>query len=96
MIILILIGLLILVFACWMWIRLVTVIFNKVFSKKPSFKNELDNPYIIEQKARMKNDADYAEYQKWHSKHGDGMLIEKVVTEDDRIASEKLRKYFAD
>ncbi|WP_194141098.1 hypothetical protein [Flavobacterium hungaricum] len=51
------------------------------------------NPYIQEQKARMKNDRDYEEYQTWMRKKGDGFPLEKIITSDEKQAIAKLKKY---
>ncbi|MHC0442316.1 hypothetical protein [Flavobacterium sp. 3-210] len=94
MIVLIVIGTLILLFACYLWMKLFFILVNKlyrfVFRKKIQ---EKENPYIIEQKARMKNDLNFEEYQKWMRKKGDGFPIQKVMTSDEKQQHEKIKKY---
>lgn len=97
MIVLLIIGALFLLLACYLWIKLVFVLINKVY--RFAFRKrirESENPYIIEQKARMKNDRNFEEYQKWMRKKGDGLPLEKVISSEEKQAIEKIKKYLYD
>lgn len=69
---------------------LINKLYRFAFRKKV---RENENPYIKVQKARMKNDRDYEEYQIWMKKKGDGFPLAKIVTSDERQAIEKIKKY---
>jgi len=94
MIVLFIIGTLFLLLACYFWMKLIFILIDKtyrfLFRKRV---REKENPYIIEQKARMKNDRNFEEYQKWMRKKGDGFPLEKTVSSAEKQAIEKLKKY---
>lgn len=95
--ILIFIGVAFLILACYLWVKFVFILCNKLYIF--AFKNKIKeskNPYIVEQKARMWNDRMYEEYEKWMRKKGDGIPIEKIVTRDEHEAIEKIKKYLND
>lgn len=94
MIVLLIIGVLFLLLACYLWMKFVFILVNKLY--RFAFRKrirEKENPYIVEQKARMKNDRNFEEYQSWMRKKGDGFPLEKVVTSDEKQAIEKIKKY---
>lgn len=94
MILLYLIGSLFLIVACYLWVKLVFLLCNKLnnyFNRNKIKENS--NPYIIEQKARMWNDQQYEDYLKWMRTKGEGMIIEKVLTQDEFEAEQKIKKY---
>jgi len=94
MIVLLIIGVLFLLLGCYFWIKLVCILIDKLY--RFAFRKKIrekENPYIIEQKARMKNDRYFEEYQIWMRKYGDGFPLEKVVTSDEKQANEKIKKY---
>lgn len=55
--------------------------------------NESKNPYITEQKSRMWNTKKYEEYERWMRIKGEGIPIQKIVTQDEFEAVEKIKKY---
>lgn len=97
MIVLFILAALFLIFACYMWVKLVFVLCNKLhnYINRNKLKED-DNPYIIEQKARMRNTKNYDEYLKWMRTKGDGMTIEKVIARDEYEAIQKIKKYLND
>lgn len=92
--VLLFIGIGFLVLACYLWVKFVFVLGDKLYYFV--FKNKIkenENPYIAEQKARMWNNKKYEEYEKWMRKKGEGIPIEKVITQDEHEAIEKIKKY---
>jgi hypothetical protein len=95
--ILMFIGIGFLVLACYLWAKLVFVLCDKLYCFV--FRNKIkesQNPYIAEQKARMWNNKKYEEYEKWMRKKGEGIPIEKVITQDEYEAIKKIKKYLYD
>lgn len=95
--ILIFIGVLFLIIACYFWVKLVFLLVGKLNSF--IFRNRIKeerNPYIREQKARMWNNQKYEEYEKWMRTKGDGIPLEKVITKEEHEAIEKIKKYLND
>jgi hypothetical protein len=91
------IGGLFLIAACYLWVKLVFVLIDKLHNY--IFRNKIkenQNPYIAEQKARMQNDQNFEEYEKWMRTKGDGIPLEKVITKDEHDAIEKIKKYLYD
>lgn len=97
MVILLIIGGLILIAACYFWLKLVFAMCNKLhnYFNRNKIKEDF-NPYIVEQKARMWNNQKYEEYEKWMRTKGDGIPIEKVIAKDEFDAIEKIKKYLYD
>lgn len=95
MLILLIIGGLILIAACYLWVKFVFILCNKLFFYFNRNKiKEQSNPYIVAQKIRMQNDADYADYEKWMRTKGDGFPIEKVLTRDEFEANRKFKRNY--
>ncbi|WP_310381835.1 hypothetical protein [Flavobacterium sp.] len=89
------IGGLILIAACYLWVKFVIVMCNKLHNYLNRNKIKEDsNPYIIEQKARMWNDKNYDDYEKWMRTKGDGFPIEKVLTRDEFEANRKFKRNY--
>lgn len=94
---LIFIGIGFLVLACYLWVKFAFSLCDKLYSlvfRKRIKENK--NPYIVEQKARMWNNKKYEEYEKWMRTKGEGIPIEKVITQDEHEAAEKIKKYLHD
>lgn len=94
MVILLIIGGLILIAACYLWVKLVFTMCNKLHNY--IFRNKIKedaNPYIAEQKARMWNNRKYDEYEKWMRTKGDGLPIEKVISQEEKEIIEKIKKH---
>jgi hypothetical protein len=91
------IGIGFLVLACFLWAKFAFILSDKLYYFV--FRNKIkenQNPYIAEQKARMWNTRMYEEYEKWMRKKGEGIPIEKIVTQDEYEAIEKIKKYLND
>jgi hypothetical protein len=97
MIVIYVLGALFLIVACYLWVKFVFAmcnILNNYFNRNKI--KEDNNPYISEQKDRMKNTENYEDYLKWMRTKGDGMIIEKVIARDEFEANEKIKKYLND
>jgi hypothetical protein len=70
MILLLIIGFAILIYACALWVKLVWWIFTP--------KKKAVNPYIEAQKTIMDNDKNYDEYLDWLKVNGSGVPIDKI------------------
>lgn len=80
--------------ACYFWVKLVFYLREKVINlinKKRIAEN--NNPYIVAQKLKMKNDRDYDSYLDWMNKNGDGVPFEKIKTSEDLEAEKKISKH---
>lgn len=86
-ILLLIIGIAILIYASVMWVKFVWFVFTpKKKIEKPT------NPYIEAQKTIMDNDKNYEEYIEWMSKNGSGVPIEKIKHKEEVEAEKKLNK----
>lgn len=91
MIILLFIGIGILIFASYYWVKLVWFIFTP--KKKVAEKTiESKNPYIEAQKTIMDNDKNYDEYIEWMSKNGSGVPIDKIKHKEEVEAEKNYNK----
>jgi hypothetical protein len=75
-ILLLIIGIAILIYASIMWIKFVWFVFTP--KKKPT------NPYIEAQKTIMDNDKNYEEYIEWMSKNGSGVPVDKIKHKEEQ------------
>lgn len=85
-ILLLIIGVAILIYASAMWVKFVWYIFRP--KKKPL------NPYIEAQKVMMDNDKKYEEYIDWMSKNGYGVPIEKIRYKEEKEAEMNIDSVF--
>ena len=83
-ILLLIIGVAILIYASVMWVKFVWFVFTP--KKKPT------NPYIEAQKKIMDNDKNYDEYIEWMSKNGSGVPIDKIKHKEEVEAEKKYNK----
>jgi hypothetical protein len=92
MIILIFIGIGILIFASYYWVKFVWFVFtpkNKVAEKII----EPTNPYIEAQKTIMDNDKNYEDYLDWFQKHGTGVPVDKIKHQKEIDFENQYKKY---
>lgn len=79
------IGILVCLIACYFWVKLVFAIFRLISKRKT-------NPYISAQKEIIKNDKDYYDYLRWMSKKGSGVPLEKMKTIEEQNADQQINK----
>lgn len=78
-ILLLIICIAILIYACVMWVKFVWFVFTpKKKVEKPT------NPYIDAQKTIMDNDKNYEEYIEWMSKNGSGVPVDKIKHKEEQ------------
>ena len=80
------VGILFLILAVWLWIKLVFMIFRKRIKKET-------NPYIEAQKIINQNDKDYEEYIQWMQKNNGQIPLDKIRTAEEIRADNQLKRY---
>lgn len=72
----------------YLWVKFVFAVFGYINKKRNS------NPYINAEKLKIKNEKDYQNYLKWMNKKGSGVPLDKVKTQEEKIAEEKINELF--
>lgn len=83
------IGIIVCIVACYLWVKFVFAIF-RLINKKPIQKPI--NPYIEAQKTIMENDKNYEDYLKWMDEKGSGVPLNKLMTEEEYKAERQYKK----
>ena len=92
MIILLFIGIGILIFASYYWVKLVWFIITPK-KKVAEKRTEPTNPYIEAQKTIMDNDKNYEDYLDWFEKHGTGVPVDKIKHQKEIDFENQYKKY---
>jgi len=81
---------------CYLWVKLVNLIFNPIIrwlDRKNTRLNKTDNPYIQAHKLKFHNDFMYDEYLKWLNENGGDIPFEKWKTDEEREFDKKFNIY---
>ncbi|MEC4050662.1 hypothetical protein OX284_014580 [Flavobacterium sp. SUN046] len=82
-------GVIVLIIAAWLWIKLVFMLVGKLRSYMLKKEN---NPYINAQKIINQNDKHYDEYIQWMCKNNGGIPLDKMKTAEEVRADNQLKK----
>jgi hypothetical protein len=82
---LLIIGIIVCIVACWLWVKFVFAIFRMIAKKKV-------NPYIEAQKNIEANNKNYEDYLLWMDKKGSGVPLEKIKTIEEEKAENQYKK----